>query len=77
LRLARRIFAAPALKKFVREESLPGMQVPDQRRTARLRAAQRRQLATCTCIMVKQAMAVADDELRAHCIEGSASSTPR
>jgi choline dehydrogenase len=27
LRLARRIFGAPALQKFVREESLPGMQV--------------------------------------------------
>src|SRR5204862_7185899 len=27
LRLARRLFAAPALQRFVREESLPGMQV--------------------------------------------------
>ena len=27
LRLARRIFAAPVLQPFVREESLPGMQV--------------------------------------------------
>ena len=27
LRLARRMFAAPALQQFVREKSLPGMQV--------------------------------------------------
>ena len=44
LRLARRMFAAPALKRFVREESLPGEPNPDRRRIARLRAAQRRHL---------------------------------
>ena len=44
LRFARRIFAAPALKQFVREESLPGVAGPERRRVARLRAAQRQHL---------------------------------
>jgi hypothetical protein len=43
LRLARRILAAPALKKLVREEALPGTQVRSDE-TARLRATQRRNL---------------------------------
>jgi hypothetical protein len=42
LRFAWRLFAAPALKQFVREETLP--RCPERRRTARLRAAQPRHL---------------------------------
>ena len=41
LRFARQIFAAPALRRFAREETLPGTRHPDGRRIAGLCAAQR------------------------------------
>jgi choline dehydrogenase len=72
LRLSRRIFAAPALKPFVREEGLPGMQVetddelPDYAR----RNGSTCYHASCTCLMGQHAMAVVDDELRVHGLEG-------
>jgi choline dehydrogenase len=44
LRLPRRIFAAPALKRFVRKENLPGLQVKTDEEFARLREVQRRYL---------------------------------
>ena len=44
LRMARRIFAAPALQQFVSEETLPGRQVQSDARIARLHAAQSRHL---------------------------------
>ena len=72
LRLARRIFAAPALKPFVREESLPGMQV--QSDDELLDYAQRNggtcYHASCTCLMGSHAMAVVDDELAVHGLDG-------
>jgi choline dehydrogenase-like flavoprotein len=78
LRLARRIFAAPALKQFVRDESLPGGHV----QTDELLDYARRNggtcyHASCTCMMGQHAMAVVDDELRVHGSTGCASSTPR
>ena len=72
LRLARRIFAAPALKKFVREESLPGARV--QTTTNCLDYARRYggtcYHASCTCLMGQHPLAVVDDELRVHGLEG-------
>jgi len=72
LRLARRIFAAPALKKFVREESLPGARV--QTTTNCLDYARRYggtcYHASCTCLMGSHAMRVVDSELRVHGVDG-------
>ena len=72
LRLARRIFAAPALKPFVREESLPGMQVKTDDELldyARHRGGTCYH-ASCTCMMGSHAMAVVDDALRVHGLDG-------
>jgi choline dehydrogenase-like flavoprotein len=70
LRFARRMFAAPALKRFVREESLPGAQVADDEL---LDYARRNGStcyhASCTCMMGQHAMAVVDDELKVHGLE--------
>jgi len=72
LRLARRIFAAPALKKFVREESLPGAQVQtdDELLDYARRNGSTCYHASCTCLMGQHAMAVVDDALRVHGLEG-------
>jgi choline dehydrogenase len=53
LRLARRIFAAPALKPFVREEGLPGMQVEtdDELLDYARRYGGTCYHASCTCMM--------------------------
>ena len=80
LRLARRIFAAPALKPFVCEESLPGahVQTDDELLDSARRDGGTCYHASCTCMMGSHAMAVDEDELRVHGIEGlRASSTPR
>ncbi len=72
LRLARRIFAAPALKQFVREESLPGghVQTDDELLDYARRNGSTCYHASCTCLMGQHAMAVVDDELRVHGLEG-------
>jgi choline dehydrogenase len=72
LRLARRIFAAPALNKFVLEESLPGGQVQsdDELLDYARRNGSTCYHASCTCMMGQHAMSVVDDELRVHGIEG-------
>ena len=72
LRLARRIFAAPALKKFVREESLPGshVQTDDELLDYARRNGGTCYHASCTCLMGQHAMAVVDDELRVHGMKG-------
>jgi len=72
LRLARRIFAAPAMKQFVREESLPGMQVQtdDELLDYARRNGGTCYHASCTCLMGSHAMAVVDDELKVHGLEG-------
>jgi choline dehydrogenase len=66
LRLARRIFAAPALKKFVREESLPGVQVQtdDELLDYARRNGGTCYHASCTCMMGSHVMSVVDGELR-------------
>ena len=72
LRLARRIFAAPALKQFVREESLPGgdIQSDDELLDYARRNGGTCYHASCTCMMGSHAMAVVDDELRVHGLDG-------
>ncbi|HVH76926.1 MAG TPA: GMC oxidoreductase [Stellaceae bacterium] len=72
LRFARRMFAAAALRPFVREESLPGPQVESEDEL--LDYARRNggtcYHASCTCMMGQHPMAVVDDELRVHGLDG-------
>ena len=72
LRFARRIFAAPALKQFVREETLPGVhvQTDDELLDYARRNGSTCYHASCTCMMGSHAMAVVDDQLRVHGLEG-------
>jgi choline dehydrogenase len=72
LRFARRIFAAPALKQFVREETLPGSQVQtdDELLDYARRNGSTCYHASCTCMMGSHAMSVVDDELRVHGLDG-------
>jgi choline dehydrogenase len=73
LRLARRIFAALALKQFVREETLPGshVQSDDEFLDYALRNGGTCYHASCTCMMGSRAMAVVDDELTVHGLGGA------
>jgi choline dehydrogenase len=72
LRLARQIFAAPALKPFIREESLPGLQITtdDELLDYARRNGSTCYHASCTCLMGSHAMAVVDDTLRVHGLDG-------
>jgi choline dehydrogenase len=72
LRFARRLFDAPALKKFVRDESLPGRQVQsdDELLDYARRNGGTCYHATCTCMMGQHPLAVVDDQLRVHGMEG-------
>jgi choline dehydrogenase-like flavoprotein len=72
LRFARRMFAAPALKQFVREESLPGthVQSADELLDYARRNGSTCYHASCTCLMGSPAMAVVDDELKVHGLDG-------
>jgi choline dehydrogenase len=66
------MFAAPALKQFVREESLPGMRVQtdDELLDYARRNGGTCYHASCTCMMGQHAMAVVDSELRVHGLDG-------
>src|SRR5579872_235337 len=72
LRAVRRLFAAPALKPYVVGEILPGRNVQsDDELLDYLRQTGSTVFhATCTCKMGRDPMAVVDDELRVHGIEG-------
>jgi choline dehydrogenase len=72
LRLARRLFDAPALKKFVLDESLPGrhVQSDDELLDYARRNGGTCYHASCTCMMGQHPLAVVDDELRVHGLEG-------
>jgi len=72
LRFARRLLAVPALKPFVREESLPGMQVQtdDELLDYARRNGGTCYHASCTCLTGSHAMAVVDDELKVHGLDG-------
>jgi choline dehydrogenase len=68
LRLARRLFAAPALQRFVREETLPGpsVQTDDELLDYARRNGGTCYHASCTCLMGSHPMSVVDSELRVH-----------
>jgi choline dehydrogenase len=72
LRFARKMFAAPALKQFVREESLPGSQIQsdDELLDYARRNGSTCYHASCTCLMGSHAMSVVDDALKVHGLEG-------
>ena len=72
LRFARRLYAAPALQMFVREETLPGAQVQndDELLDYARRNGNTCYHASCTCMMGQHAMAVVDSELRVHGLDG-------
>ena len=72
LRFARRLFDAPALKQYVRDESLPGRQVEsdDELLDYARRNGGTCYHASCTCMMGQHPLAVVDDELRVHGLEG-------
>jgi choline dehydrogenase-like flavoprotein len=72
LRFARRMFAAPAMKPFVREETLPGTQVQsvDELLDYARKNGGTCYHASCTCMMGSHAMAVVDDEFKVHGLDG-------
>src|SRR6476661_5471776 len=72
LRFARRLFDAPALKQFVREETLPGrdVQTDDELLDYARRNGSTTYHASCTCMMGQHPMSVVDSELRVHGIDG-------
>ena len=72
LRFTRRLFEAPALKRFVREESLPGAQVQsdDELLDYARRNGSTCYHASCTCMMGQHPMSVVDSQLRVHGMEG-------
>jgi len=72
LRAVRRLFAAPALAQFVVGEILPGndVQSDDELLHYLKQTGSTVFHATCTCKMGRDPMAVVDDELRVHGIEG-------
>src|SRR3954453_5685914 len=71
LRFARRLFDTSALKKFVREESLPGrhIQSDDELLDYARRNGGTCYHASCTCMMGLHPNSVVDNELRVHGIE--------
>jgi choline dehydrogenase len=72
LRLARRLFAAPALQRFVREETLSGAQIQtdDELLDYARRNGGTCYRASCTCLMGSHPMSVVDSELRVHGLDG-------
>jgi choline dehydrogenase len=72
LRLVRRLFAAPALQRFVREETLPGAQIQsdDELLDYARRNGGTCYHASCTCLMGSHPMSVVDSELRVHGLDG-------
>src|SRR6266404_1422412 len=72
LRYVRRIFAAPALARFVGPEKLPGMQVEsdDELLDYARRNGNTVYHATCTCMMGSHPMAVVDSELKVKGLDG-------
>jgi choline dehydrogenase len=72
LRFARRLFATPALRRFVREETLPGPQIQtdDELLDYARRNGGTCYHASCTCLMGTHPMSVVDSELRVHGLDG-------
>ena len=72
LHFVRRIFNAPALQPYIGQEKLPGAQVQtdDELLDYAKRNGNTVYHASCTCMMGQHAMAVVDDQLRVHGLEG-------
>src|SRR5437764_229304 len=72
LRFVRQIFNAPALRPYIGDEKLPGAQVQtdDELLDYAKRNGNTVYHASCTCMMGQHAMAVVDDQLRVHGLEG-------
>jgi choline dehydrogenase len=72
LRFARRMFETPALAPYVRAESLPGKDVrtDDELLDYARRYGRTCYHASCTCMMGQHPLAVVDDQLRVHGMEG-------
>jgi choline dehydrogenase len=72
LRFLRRLFAAPALAKYVVAEKLPGAGVQSDDDLLDYARANGSTVyhASCSCMMGNHPMAVVDDELRVHGLEG-------
>jgi choline dehydrogenase len=72
LRMARRLFGAPALEKYVVGETLPGsdVQSDDELLDYARQYGSTVFHATCTCKMGPDGMAVVDDRLRVHGLQG-------
>ena len=72
LRFVRRLFAAPALAKYCGAEILPGaaVQTDDELLDYARQKGSTVYHATCTCKMGSDQMAVVDDQLRVHGLEG-------
>src|SRR5437667_7203391 len=72
LRLVRRLFAAPALARYITAEKLPGadVQTGDELLDYARQTGSTVFHASCTCKMGHDAMAVVDDELRGPGLEG-------
>jgi choline dehydrogenase len=72
LRFARHMFEAPALKPYVLAESLPGKDVrtEDEALDNARRCDGTCYHGSCTCMMGQHPLAVVDDQLRVHGMEG-------
>jgi choline dehydrogenase len=68
----RRLFAAPALAKYIIEENVPGVdvQTDDELLDYARQNGSTVYHASCSCMMGGHAMAVVDDQLRVHGLEG-------
>jgi choline dehydrogenase len=72
LKFLRRLFAAPAVAKHVIEENVPGKDVQSDDELLDYARANGSTVyhASCSCMMGNHAMAVVDDQLRVHGLEG-------
>jgi choline dehydrogenase len=72
IRFVRKIFAAPALQKYVGDETLPGQAVQADDEILDYARANGNTVyhATCTCMMGPNPNCVVDDQLRVHGLEG-------
>jgi choline dehydrogenase len=72
LHFVRQIFNAPALQPYIGKEKLPGSQIQtdDELLDYAKRNGNTVYHASCTCMMGQHAMAVVDDALRVHGLEG-------
>jgi choline dehydrogenase len=72
LKFLRRLFAAPALAKYVIEENVPGAHVQSDDELLDYARANGSTVyhASCSCMMGNHAMSVVDDQLRVHGLDG-------